>query len=55
VVASIPITLSGSDSAAVPWSAPINTGGYRGTATIRAVVTVNGSTVTLASANVTLQ
>jgi hypothetical protein len=54
VLASIPITLSGSDTAAVPWSAPINTGSYRGTATIRAVVTVNGSPVTLASANVTL-
>lgn len=55
VLASIPITLSGSDTAAVPWSAPINTSGYRGTATLRAVVTVNGSPITLASANVTLE
>jgi hypothetical protein len=54
VVNSIPITLSGSDTAAVPWAAPIGTSGYRGQATIRAVVTVDGNQVVLASANVTL-
>jgi hypothetical protein len=54
VLSSIPITLTGSDTAAVPWAAPITTGGYQGQATIRAVVTVNGSEVVLASANVTL-
>jgi hypothetical protein len=51
---SIPITLTGSDTAAVPWAAPVSTGGYHGQATIRAVVTVDGSEVVLASVNVTL-
>lgn len=54
VLASIPITLSGSDTAAVPWAAPLNTGGYSGQATIRTTVTVNGSVVELASVSVTL-
>jgi hypothetical protein len=53
-LSSIPITLTGSDSAAVPWAAPVSTGGYHGQATIRAVVTVDGSEVVLASVNVML-
>ena len=54
-LSAIPITLSGSETAAVPWAAPMSTGGYHGQATIRAVVTVDGSQVVLASVNVTLQ
>lgn len=54
VLGSIPITLTGSDTAAVPWSAPVSTGGYRGQVTIRTVVTVNGSPVELARTTVTL-
>lgn len=49
------ITLSGAETNAVPWSAILGTGGYRGQAEIRAVSIANGQQNTLASIRVTLQ
>ncbi len=49
------ITLTGAEQNSVPWSATLGTGGYRGSAEIRAVVIQNGQQTTITSATVTLQ
>ena len=49
------ITLTGADQYTVPWSASLGTGGYHGSAEIRAVVIRDGQQITIASATVTLQ
>lgn len=49
------ITLSGAETASVPWSASLGRSGYRGQAEIRAVRINNGQQETIASVTVNLQ
>jgi hypothetical protein len=55
ILTSVPITTTGAETNAVPWSASLGTSGFRGRAEIRAVSTQNGQQITLASITVTLQ
>ena len=49
------ISLSGAETASVPWSASLGRSGYRGQAEIRAVRITNGQQETIASVTVNLQ
>jgi hypothetical protein len=55
VINSQAITLTGAEQNSVPWSASLGTGGFHGSAEIRAVVINNGQQTTIASTKVNLQ